>query len=309
MVTFIKQFTLDKKLGFLIHNFRYIVGENVMLIRMDEILKVASKEGYAVPAPNVMDLNSVKWCFEVAREQRAPLIIDCAGHFIPYEELGELTKFYATRIFPEVPTALNLDHGQSIEQALGAIRAGFTSVMVDKSKIPDEENARVIKEVVNICHSVNVSVEAEIGHVGQGENYESEREAGLTNVDTAIWYVKETGVDCLAVAVGTSHGAYLGTPKIDFDRIVALKNAVSTPLVMHGGSFTGDENLVRSAKLGIAKINVFAELSLDAMNNAREILKTDLESRQLALVVGELKRGYCERLSHYMQMLGATNRW
>lgn len=279
-----------------------------MLVRMDVILKEAQKGLYGVPAPNVTDPNCIKWCMEAAREVRSPVIIDSVSRKWDIEETADMVKYYS-RKFPEVPVVLNLDHGNSFEQAALAIKYGYTSVMVDKSKLPDDENIAILKEVVRMSHAADVSVEGEIGHVGQGHNYEKERDQGLTSVEQAVRYVKETGVDCLAVAVGTSHGAYVGTPEIDFDRVVALRNAVDTPLVIHGASYTGDEKLIRCAQLGCTKFNVFAELTEDAMRNGKEFLAGEYDSRNFYELVQEMGRGYKDRLIHYMQMLGSANRW
>ena len=151
-----------------------------------------------------------------------------------------------------VPVAINLDHGATYEDAIDAIAAGFTSIMVDRSSLPYEENVAQVKELVKVAHATGVSVEAELGHVGQGDNYAVDGKQALTDPAEAKKYIEETGIDMLAVAVGTAHGEYIGTPHIDFDRLAAIKEAVGQdfPLVLHGGSGSGDENLAKACTMG-----------------------------------------------------------
>jgi fructose-bisphosphate aldolase class II len=279
-----------------------------MLVRMDTILKKARDEGYGVAAPNVFDGESVRACFEAALELRAPMVID-AGERNDMEYIADVVRFYSKR-FPEVPVTLNLDHGATFEGAVRAIRAGFMSVMVDRSTAPYEENVRETKEIVKMAHAAGVSVEAELGHVGQGVNYAQDRDAGLTKVEDAVDYVEKTGVDCLAVAVGTAHGLYIGTPVLDFERLAAIRKAVSVPLVLHGGSSSGDDNLVNAIKNGISKINLATDLMIAGANSCREYL----EAKKDAVVrVGETAKagmdGYKAELMRYMRLFGEENRW
>ncbi|HHW17322.1 MAG TPA: class II fructose-bisphosphate aldolase [Firmicutes bacterium] len=277
-----------------------------MLIRMDIILRKAQEEGYGVAAPNVFDGDSVRSCFEAALELRAPMVID-AGQSVDLEYIADVTRFYAER-YPEIPVSLNLDHGKSFDAACRAIRAGFTSVMVDRSQAPFEENVRETREIVKMAHAVGVSVEAEIGHVGQGANYSADRDAGLTRVEDAVEYVKQTGVDCLAIAIGTAHGKYVGTPRLDFDRLVAIRKAVSIPLVLHGGSSTGDENLARAVQLGITKVNLATDLMVAGAKAAKEFVNAN-EDPRLPQVVKAGMEGYKAELIRYMKLFGEENRW
>ena len=157
------------------------------------------------------------------------------------EETGEIAKFYA-RKYPEAVVALHLDHGGAFEEIMQALRSGYTSVMIDRSKLPYEENVREVREVVRIAHAMGVSVEAELGHVGTGTEYDKTRDSGLTHKEEARRFVEETGVDALAVAIGTSHGVYQGTPRLEFELLKEIAALVDVPLVLHGGSGTGDDN-------------------------------------------------------------------
>lgn len=241
-----------------------------LIISMGKLLQEAKKGGYGVAAPNVFNDKTVEAAFQAASELRAPIILDGAGcHGI--EEIADISRFYERR-YPHVPAALNLDHGGPYEEIVLAIRSGFSSVMIDRSTLPFEENIREVSEITKMAHAVGVSVEAELGHVGNGSEYESTRDAGLTNADEADEYIARTNVDCLAVAVGTSHGAYRGTPHLEFELLARLSDMISIPLVLHGGSGTGDENLRRAVKTGIQKVNLFTDLSTAGMKTLFDYL-------------------------------------
>lgn len=231
-----------------------------MLVTMKELLVRASKENYAIPAPNVgMELEA-RAMIEAAEEMNSPIILDVGFKQNPDIELYGR---FLTRLAEDssVPIALNLDHGKFFSHCIMAIRGGFTSIMVDRSTLPFEENVKEVSELVKIAHSIGVSVEAELGHVGMGAQYDIDRDAGLTDPSMAKEFIQRTGIDCLAVAIGTAHGAYAGTPHLDFERLAQIKEIVGAdyPLVLHGGSGTGDEALARVAKMGINKINVSNE--------------------------------------------------
>ena len=170
-----------------------------MLEPMHVLLQEAKKGHYGIPAPNVFSRFTMEACLQAADEMNAPVILGCPGVF-GIEEMGELARFYERR-YPNVPFALNLDHGGPFEHLIRAIRAGFSSVMVDRSTLPYEQNVAESKEIVKIAHAVGVSVEAELGHVGQGNEYEETRDAGLTHPDEAASFVEETGVDCVPMAL------------------------------------------------------------------------------------------------------------
>ncbi|MDF1494543.1 class II fructose-bisphosphate aldolase [Caproiciproducens sp. CPB-2] len=286
-----------------------------MIIPMGDLLAKAKKEGYGVPAPNCFNRESIEACFLAAKELHAPVILDVA-YVHGLEECGAIARFYEHK-YPEIPVALNLDHGRDFKSAILAIRSGFSSVMVDRSEKPYAENVSEVKEIVKIAHTLGVSVEAELGHVGQGYEYEQTRDAGLTHPDEAAGFVEETEIDCLAVAVGTSHGQYKGTPHIDFDRLSQIAKRVSLPLVLHGGSGTGDENLAKSIHSGIQKVNLFTDLSMAGMRAMDQGLHGatsnvgdgEFACKNLSDAINAGMIGYREKLMHYMKLFGAEGRW
>ncbi len=277
-----------------------------MLIEMGSILRDATEKGYGVAAPNVFDGESVKACFEAALELRAPMVIDAGGN-LDLEYIADVVRFYSDR-FSEVPVALNLDHGSNLEIVVRAIRVGFTSVMIDCSTAPYEDNVRNTAEVVKIAHWVGVSVEAELGHVGQGANYEEARRVGLTRPEDVADFVKRTGVDCLAVAVGNAHGLYVGTPQLDFDRLAAIRKVTTIPLVFHGGSSTGDENLNNAIKQGISKVNLGTDLTLAAFNAVKSFV-ADKDKAFMSAIGKSGMAGFKAELIRYMKLFGEENRW
>jgi len=240
-----------------------------MLVTSGEMLKKASEGHYAIPAPDFWDSNSAKVFCKTAEEMKKPLILSFAEihlSMMSVEEAAELAKFYGGKV--NVPVALHLDHGMHLEVVEEAVRQGFTSIMIDASSDPFEENIRKTKEAVRIAHTAGVEVEAEIGHVGANPGGpHAANESVYTEVEEAKRFVAETKVDSLAVSIGTAHGLYAGTPRLNFTRLEELKAALSVPLVLHGGSSTGDENLSRCAMGGIAKINLFTDFIVAALDH------------------------------------------
>lgn len=277
-----------------------------MLVTMAEILKKAREGGYGVTAPNVQSEDTVRAVIDVAEETHAPMIIDVNAFIHPdlpwfVHMIRELAGASS------VPIAVNLDHGRSYEDIMLGIRSGFTSIMVDRSSMSYEDNVRETKEVVKMCHTLGISVEAELGHVGQGVNYEVDGVSNLTEPEDAARFIKETGVDCLAVAIGTAHGRYKGKPHIDFDRLARIVEACGdTPLVLHGGSGTGDDNLARAVRSGIQKVNLATELVVAGKEELEDFIK-DPNFDKWKLMPSFIK-GYKDRLTHYVKLFGQENR-
>lgn len=235
-----------------------------MLVNAKAMLEDAKKGRYALPAPDYIDLDSARVFVKVAEKLKKPLLLSypqVLDNSLPLDEAAAIGKIVSEKA--SVPVALHLDHGLDIDFIARAIDLGFTSVMIDASAAPFEENVRITKEVTAMAHSRGVSVEAEIGHVGQGENYIhlEASETVYTTTEEAASFVNLTGVDSLAVSIGTVHGVYknLQKPVLNFQRLQELARNVPVPLVLHGGSGTGDENLRRCATEGIAKINIFTD--------------------------------------------------
>lgn len=233
-----------------------------MLVTMKEILDRAKEGNYGVTAPNVQSEDTVRAVIEVAEKCKAPMIIDVNAFIHPdLPWFVHMIRDLASQA--SVPIAINLDHGRSYEDIMLGIRSGFTSIMVDRSALSYEENRDQTKEVVKMCKPLGMTVEAELGHVGMGTNYEVDGVSNLTVPEEAAKFIEETGIDCLAVAVGTAHGRYKGKPHIDFERLEKIVEACgNTPLVLHGGSGTGDENLAKAVKCGIYSEAVEGDMKL-----------------------------------------------
>ncbi|MGB9886607.1 MAG: class II fructose-1,6-bisphosphate aldolase [Moorellales bacterium] len=227
------------------------------------LLRRARQEGYAIGAFNASNLESVQAIVAAAQEERAPVILQVSQGALKYgglPGLGALARAVADSA--GVPVAVHLDHGTEVELIWQCLRAGFTSVMVDGSHLPLAENAALTRRVVEVAHASEVSVEAELGRIpGTEEEIRvEEREAYFTDPDEAAWFVKQTGVDSLAVAIGTAHGRYRGDPRLDFSRLREIAAKVEVPLVLHGCSGLADEAVRQAIALGVAKLNVDTEL-------------------------------------------------
>jgi len=278
-----------------------------MLVSMKEILYHANKNNYAVAAPNVITELDTRAFIEAAEELNAPLILDFAYGMHPdIYFLGKICIELAKQ--SRVPIALNFDHGADKKYILQAIQAGFTSVMVDRSSLPFEENVKEVKEIVDIAHALGVSVEAELGHVGQANNYETDRNAALTSVEEAVEFVNKTGVDCLAVAIGTAHGAYPKgfKPEIDFERLSQIKKALpNLPLVLHGSSGTDLCSLEKVCTMGINKVNIANDVCKGAVDALKE---ANLEGSGAYDVYRVAREGAKKVLIDMIKIYGSENK-
>lgn len=279
-----------------------------MLTSAKEILTHAKEKKYGVVAPDLWDLNTGRDYVQVAAELNAPLILSFAEahqHLISLEEAAAIGNYLVSSV--KIPIALHLDHGTDFEYIKKAISLGFNSVMIDASMYSFEENVRHTKEVVDYAHAHNVSVEAEIGHVGGTTETLVEQASGesvYTTVEEAAAFIEQTHADSLAVSIGTSHGVYKNqkNPTLNFERLHELATAVPVPLVLHGGSGTGDDNLKKCVAGGITKVNVFTEFTTAALAGAQKaIAEGNLKSfmRVQELADTEVKKV----LRHYIKLL------
>lgn len=295
-----------------------------MLVSMKEILLDAKKNNYGVTAPNILDYKTVDVAIETAEKMKSPVILDAV-----FDHKMDMKRFirYAAEKATEatVPVAINLDHGGDYEDIIKALAMDFTSVMVDRSFKPFEENVKEVSEIVKVAHALGKSVEAELGHVGTNVDSGSdatghgtivatdeERKKTLTRVDEAIEFVKLTGVDCLAVAIGTVHGLYPKgfEPKIEFDLLHELNEKLDVPLVVHGGSGSGDENLAKMCREGINKVNICNDLLKKGRENIANNIKPENETmmQKLMTPLPSYYLGYGEMLEHYMELLGSARK-
>ena len=230
------------------------------LAPMKELIVQAQNEGRAVGAFEVWNLESIQAVVSAAESLHHPVILQIGPIEIQYatiEALGRLAVEAARRA--SVPVAVHLDHGESFEMAVSAIRNGFTSVMIDASAEPYEDNVRLTGEVANVAHAVGVTVEGELGVLGVLEGGERSADEVFTDPALAADYVARTRVDALAVAIGNAHGFYKGEPKLDLERLAAIRDTVDAPLVLHGGTGVPPETLRRAIRQGIAKVNICTE--------------------------------------------------
>lgn len=227
------------------------------LVPMTEMLAKAESGGYAIGAFNANNMEIVQAIAMAAEKEQAPVIMQASQGAIKYAGLEYIIGL--VRIAAEstrVPIALHLDHGTSFDQVVRCIRGGFSSVMFDGSQLPLEENIRITKKVLDMARPIGVSVEAELGKIGGTEDDISVKEGVFTDPREAEIFVKETGVDALAIAIGTAHGQYIGEPKLDFERLEKIKKLVNTPVVLHGSSGVPDAAITKAISLGIRKVNI-----------------------------------------------------
>ena len=238
---------------------------------MKTIVDEAYKSGYGVPALPAHNELLIRGAIEAAVETNSPLIF-LVGNFNDGIFNRKMIEHFANQV--DIPIATCLDHSPSFNDCVMGIRTGVTCIMADRSMKSYEENVAEVKALAEVAHAAGVSIEAELGHVGQGDNYAVDGVSMLTDPDEAKRFIEETGVDCLAVAVGTAHGQYKGTPHIDFERLQAINEKCGTPLVLHGGSGTGDENISKACTMGIAKVNVVTDV---LQNAVRHVLNSEID--------------------------------
>lgn len=237
-----------------------------MLVNLNDVLLPAKQKSYAVGLFNTINAELASGVFAAAEELRSPIIIGTAEVLLPFgalEELSYLLLPMAKRA--TVPVVLHFDHGTTLENTVKAIELGFSSVMFDRSDRPFDENLKEVAELTKYAHSKGVTVEAELGHVGTGDDL-----GFLTDPDTAREFTLKTQVDALAVSIGTVHGPYLKKPSLNLDILEKIKNQVDVPLVLHGGSGLTDEQFKECIKRGISKVNIFTDINRAAAKAAAE---------------------------------------
>lgn len=276
-----------------------------MLVNSKSMLNKARDLRYAVPATDVFNLESLKGVLNAAKECDSPLIIALAEvhvETLPLNECALLVKYFASNMEQDI--VLHLDHGFTPSLVKQAIDCGFTSVMYDGSSLPFEKNVKATKEIVEYAKKHNVTVEAEIGHVGSGAagsnevECEGEDSSKLTTVEEAVSFAEATGVDSLAVSIGTAHGNYVGTPKLDFDRLKDIREHIGIPLVLHGGSGTGYENLNKAVSLGISKVNIYTDL----MNAAKSAYENQIDKTDYFELCAVSQKAITEKLKEYYEV-------
>lgn len=240
------------------------------------MLDVANANNFAVPAFNISDYAMMNGVFEISEELEAPVIIAIHPDELSHIGVDMLPAIISRAHRSTVPVTIHLDHGATYEQVLTAIQAGFTSVMIDGSTLPFEDNVAITKKIVETAHAVGLSVEGELGTIGKTDDEAEDGTATIvyTEPADAVRFVEETGVDSLAIAIGTCHGIYPAhmKPELKLDLLREIKDAVNVPLVLHGGSNNPDSEIGESVKLGVNKINISSDIKVAYHQKMREVL-------------------------------------
>lgn len=243
-----------------------------MLVNMNEVLRPAKKNKYAVGLFNAVNLELARGIINAAETTRSPVIMGTAEVLLPYGPLDEVSYYLIPMAKKaSVPVVVHLDHGLTYDTCIKALELGFSSVMYDCSTDSYDENVRKVKEMADIAHSYGATIEGELGHVGdnegsaEGSNHLEDPSKYFTDPKLAKDFVEKTGVDALAIAVGNAHGAYKLPPKLDFERIRTIANTVDVPLVLHGGSGLTDDDFRKAIKEGISKVNIFTDINVAAV--------------------------------------------
>jgi len=248
------------------------------------ILDVANENNFAIPAFNISDWAMFNGIMDVSEEKSAPVIIAIHPDEVSHITTDLIVAMHSRAHRSSVPVAIHWDHGGSYEQIITAIKAGFTSVMIDASLLPFDENVALTRKVVDAAHAVGIQVEGELGTIGANDSYGESGAAEIiyTNPADAVRFVEETGVDSLAIAIGTSHGLYPSdkNPELRHDLLEEIKAAVGIPLVLHGGSSNPDAELRRAVELGVNKINISSDIKVSYHDRMREVLGTDRRLRE-----------------------------
>jgi fructose-bisphosphate aldolase class II len=304
-----------------------------MLVNPREHLVRARREGWALGGFNVFDLESARAVIQAGDDQKAPLLVQTSEGAVKH--MGLATAVAMVRQLAgasAAPVALHLDHGKSEELARAAVDAGYTSVMIDASRQTYDENMRETAHIVEYAHARGVHVEAELGTLGGIEDLgETAAQTMLTDPEQAVRFASETGVDALAIAIGTSHGAYKfkGTPHLDLDRLKEIAGRIPQPIVLHGASsLPADavafaerygaklphaqgippELIQQAIKLGIAKVNTDSDLRLAALGRLRQVLTERPDIFNLYELMGEVEKAIRDETAARIRMLGGSGK-
>lgn len=283
------------------------------LVSMKDMLNEAVKGHYAVGQFNLNNLEFTQAILQAAQEEKSPVILGVSEGAARYMGGFKLVVAMVKALMEEykvtVPVAIHLDHGSSFEKCVEAMYAGFTSVMIDGSHHPLEENIQITKQVVEVAHALGVSVEAELGRIGGQEDdlVVADADAMYAIPSECVQLVQATGVDCLAPALGSVHGPYKGKPNLGFDRMKEVQQLTKVPLVLHGGTGIPTEDIQRAISLGTAKINVNTENQMASAAVVRSVLsqKTDLYDPRKYL--GPARDAIKETVKGKMREFGSSN--
>lgn len=276
-----------------------------------EILLNAQRNRYGVPAFNIHTLEILQGVLEGAQELKSPIIVATTPGTVKYIGLDYLVSLFKVAVEKQgTPIAFHLDHCEDVELTKDCIKAGYRSVMIDASSKPYEENIRIVKEVVDFAHKYGATVEAELGRLaGTEDNIKVEKKSAmLTDPHKALEFVEKTGVDSLAIAIGTAHGLYKADPEIDFERLKEIEEKVDIPLVLHGASGVPAEDVKKSISYGICKVNISTELKVPYQQNIRKYLNEYPEQYDPRKYLTYGKEGVREVVMKKIKMCGSENK-
>ena len=279
------------------------------LVPAARLLQHAQQNSYAVPGFNFHNMVDLQAIISAAEAEEAPVILMATEdtiRFVGFDYIQGLAAAAAKG--STIPFALHLDHGRDLDNLVKGIRHGFTSVMFDGSRLPFDENIRLTSWVSDVAHRAGVSVEAELGQIpGHEDNVSvSEKEAGMTDPALVAEFVEKTKVDALAVAIGTAHGLYKAEPKLDFDRLEAIRKETTVPLVLHGGTGVPDAAVKKAISLGICKMNVGTDLRLAYMTSIRTTLE-EQEVRDPRVLLRIAREAVIEVARGKIRLCGASH--
>ncbi len=276
------------------------------LVSIHSELKKAQEDGYAIPCFDTFEMFGTQGIFNAFEEKRSPGVIGIYSGMLDRPNARAFINYVkAMAEDATVPISIILDHGASFEHCMKAIKLGFTDVMYDGSRLPLDENIYNTKMVVRSAHAVGVSVEAELGHVGDGRTYQSygAQRKGFTEPEIVEQFIAETGVDFLAIAIGTAHGHYEGEPNIDIDLLTEIRKRTNIPLVLHGGSGLSDDQFRQAVSGGISKINIFTSLASEASKRMIESAKD--EKASYFSLTNKIREAFFDQSCHHIDVFGS----
>lgn len=286
------------------------MGDN-MLVNANEMLLKASDEKYAIAQFNINNLEWTKFILEECQVNRSPVILGVSEgatkYMGGYNTVGNLVKSLISDLNITIPVCLHLDHGSSFENCVKAINGGFTSVMIDASKFPLNENILITKKVIEYAKKHHVSVEAEVGAIGGSEDGVVS-ELLYAKIDDVVALVRETNVDFLAPALGSIHGLYKGTPKLDFVKMTQIKEIIRIPLVLHGGTGIPDDLIKKSISCGINKINLNTELQIVWSKAVRKYLQENPDVYDPRKIIKSGEESIKSIVKSKLELFGSINR-
>ncbi|MEE0014290.1 MAG: class II fructose-1,6-bisphosphate aldolase [Bacilli bacterium] len=278
-----------------------------MLVNMNQMLKKAKEEHYAVPHFNINNLEWTKFILEECNELNVPVILGVSEGAVKYMGsylvVADLVKALVKSLNIKIPVCLHLDHGSSLESCISAIDAGFSSVMIDGSRLPLEENIKITKEVVSYAHERGISVEAEVGHIGTTEDNMTKEETNATLEDCQILY-ENTDIDALAAALGSVHGFYKKEANLDFETMELINKSLPVPLVLHGGTGIPDDKIRMAISKGISKININTELQSVWSKAVRKYLLENEDVYDPRKIISSGEAAMKERISEIVTLFG-----